>query len=130
MSGGRPLPPQTVGGIEVQLHEMSGGHPLPVSAPPTVGAVEVQLRGTSGGHPLRVSAPQTVGGVETQRHETVVVALSLCLLLVVVTPFSKLSIHFKHCRVVGAPLLLEVIEVITVLWIAYLRAVDQLQTAQ
>ena len=122
MSGGRPLPvsaPQTVGGVDVLPHETNGGRPLPVSAPQTVGGVDVQLRETSGGRPLPVSAPQTVGGVEVQLRETS-------------RPLSVLGGHHpsNHCRVVGASLLLEVTVAITVVWIQYLRAIDKLQSSR
>ena len=40
----------------MQLREMSGGRPLPASAPQTVGGIDLQLREMSGGHPLSVRA--------------------------------------------------------------------------
>ena len=60
MSGGRPLPlsaPQTVGVIDVQLCQTSCSRPLSVSVHQTVG-VEVQLCETNSGCPLSISAPQ------------------------------------------------------------------------
>ena len=118
MSGGHPLllsAPQIVGGIEVQLRQASSGRPLPVSSPRTVDGIQVQLYKTSGGHPLPVSAPQTVGGIELQHRET----NGGC-------PSSKLSIHFQTLSSGGCP---EVTVAITVLWIAHLRAIIANQPA-